>query len=107
MNEQEFEFEAFEDNFDLAVDEPSEWPALSVLLRYRFHAAEPDVGIFGKQVEITDVTYYLDGEAYSSEDAFVAAVYDRIGDEIDATVEAVTKVIRDQISDWESELEDE
>lgn len=107
MSTQEFEFEAFEDNFDLAVDEPSEWPSLSVELTYRTHPAEPDVGIFGTQFEVTRVTYFLDGEAFSDEDAFVDAILDRIGEEIDATREAVVKVIRDQIRDWEDELEDE
>lgn len=34
-------------------------------------------------------------------------VAERIGDEIEETVEAVAKVIRDQISDWEQEAEEE
>ena len=107
MFNQMFEFEAFEDNFDLAVDEPSDWPALSVEVLYKVHPPEPDVGIFSNQPEITKITYFLDGETFTDEDTFCAAVYDRIGDEIDATVEAVAKVVRDQINDWESELEGE
>ena len=107
MSTHEFEFDAFEDNFSLAVDEASDWPSLSVELTVRWHAAEPDVGIFDKQPEIVKALYFLDGETFSDEDAFVAAVYDRIGDEIEETVEAVAKVIRDQIKDWEDEVEDD
>lgn len=111
-NTQEFEFDAFQDNFSLAVDEPSAWPSMSVELTYRTHPAEPDVGIFGTQFEVTRVTYCLvdasgEGEIFSDEDAFVDAVYALIGEEIEDTREAVAKVIRDQIRDWEDELEDE
>lgn len=107
MSTHEFEFDAFEDNFSLAVDEASDWPALSVELTLKWHPAEPDVGIFSSQPEITSITYFLDGETFTDEATFVSAVYDRIGDEIEETVEAVAKVIRDQISDWEQEAEEE
>lgn len=107
MSTHEFEFDCFQDNFSLAVDEPSDWPSLSVELTLKWHPAEPDVGIFSSQPEITKVLYFLDGETFTDEDAFAAAVYAVIGDEIEDTVEAVTKVIRDQVSDWESEAEEE
>jgi hypothetical protein len=107
MSTHEFEFDAFEDNFSLAVDEASDWPSLSVELTLKWHPAEPDVGIFSSQPECVKVLYFLDGETFSDEDAFAAAVYDRIGDEIEETVEAVAKVIRDQVNDWEHEAEEE
>lgn len=107
MFTREFEFEAFQDNFDLAVDEPSDWPSLSVEMTYRMHPAEPDVGIFGEQAEVTKILYFVDGETFDSEDAFVREIYDRVGEEIDAGPEAIAKVVRDQVKDWESELEGE
>ena len=107
MSTHEFEFDAFEDNFSLAVDEVSNWPSLSVELTLKWHPAEPDVGIFSSQPEITSITYFLDGETFTDEATFVSAVYARIGDEIEDTIEAVAKVIRDQINDWESEAEDD
>ena len=107
MFNQMFEFEAFEDNFSLAVDEASDWPALSVELTLKWHPAEPDVGIFSSQPEITSITYFLDGDTFTDEATFVSAVYERIGDEIEDTIEAVAKVIRDQINDWEQEAEDD
>lgn len=102
----EFEFEAFEDNFDLATGEPSEWPALTVSVDYNMTKAEPDVN-WPAQADVHRVTYYMEGDAYTDDTAFAHAVYQRIGDEIDATVEAVLKVIRDQVDDWTNELDAE
>lgn len=107
MSTHEFEFEAFQDNFTLAVDEPTAWPEIRVELTVKWHPAEPDVGIFSKQAELTDQVIYVDGVAFGTEDEAAAAFYALHADEIEETQEAVSKVIRDQINEWESELEDE
>lgn len=106
-NTTEFEFEAFQDNFNLSVDEPSDWPALAVEFVYTTHPAEPDVGIFGEQIEITETGYYVNDELFHSEAAFVTEIYELIGDEIEDSYEAVAKVVRDQIAEWEQEVGEE
>lgn len=107
MSAQDFEFEDFADNFNMEDEISSEWPSLSVELTMRWHPAEPDVGIFEAQPELAKVLYFLDGDTYADEDSFVSAVYARIGDEIEETVEAVAKAIRDQVDEWASTMEDE
>lgn len=112
MSTQEFEFDAFEDNFDLATGDDTVWPSMSVELTVKWHPAEPDVGIFDKQAEVIRTTYCVvdssgEGSIYSDEGAFVDAVYAIISDWIEDTRETVAKVIRDQVNDWESEMEEE
>lgn len=102
----EFEFEAFEDNFSPTSDE-FDFPGLTVDIRYKFHAPEPDVGIFESQLEIVSYKFYIDGKLVAKdEDGFVEAVYEIIGDHIEDTIEAVQGVIHDQLTDWEGELEE-
>lgn len=69
-----------------------------------FHPAEPDVGIFGEQIEVTGVSYFVDGAVFHDEDLFVDAVYALLSEEIEDTREAVAKVVRDQVDAWEGEL---
>lgn len=105
MGYQEFEFEGLQDYFSLAVDDPSDWPAVSAELQYRVHAPEPDVGIFDAQCEVTKVTYYLDGETFTDEMPFIRQLYDAISEEIEEGQDAVVEVIRNWINDCEAELE--
>lgn len=107
MSIHEFEFEAFQDHFTPVGEEFGDWPGMSAELRVKWHAAEPDVGIFEKQPEVVSMTFWLDSDTFTDEDAFAAAVYAAIGEEIEETAEAVTKAIRDQVNEWESELEDD
>lgn len=92
---------------DLTVtDERSEWPTVTVAVDYRIHPAEPDVGV-GAEAEITGSVYCLDNEEYTDENAFVSALYLRIGDEIEDTVEVVQAALTRQMNVWADELEDE
>lgn len=108
LNNREFEFDDFQDNFTSSDGEfLTGWPSLRVDMTYKLHPPEPDVGIFGYSCEVTRIFYYLDDECFSDLDTFADAVYDRISNEIDETVESVVTAIKDQISGWEAELEEE
>lgn len=106
MSDHSFEFEAFQDNFTPVNDEFGDWPSMEVEMTVRWHPAEPDVGIFSSQPELSSIAYYLDGTRYLKEDEFVDAVYALISDEIEETREAVAKAINEQVSEWEGELEE-
>lgn len=102
-----FEFEDFSDNFELSIGELDSWPEMSVDITYILHPAEPDVGIFEKQVEVTDLEFYLDSVSYSDAAEFIEELYNEVHGVIEDTVEAVAKAVRDQLNKWESELADD
>lgn len=55
---------------------------LSATVTYDIHPAEPDVGIFGSQLDVTEWEHSINGISFSSEYAFGAALYAEIGDNI-------------------------
>lgn len=64
-------------------DEGAEWPEPYIEVTVRWHAPEPDVGIFSAQAEIMQVSYYLDSNPpvrTDDQDAFCLALHKWIGD---------------------------
>ena len=108
MYHETFEFEDFANEFTPAAEVANEfwpWPSMHVDIEYRFHSAEPDVGIFSEQLEVTSATYFLDDVTYTTDDAFAAAVYDEIACYIDEDAAFVAARIEKQVALWEEGLE--
>lgn len=56
--------------------------ALSATVSYDIHPAEPDVGIFGSQYDVTEWEFMLNGTSYTSQYEFACRLYDLIGHNI-------------------------
>lgn len=56
--------------------------ALSATVTYDVHPAEPDVGIFGSQYDVTEWEFMLDGTSYTSQYEFACRLYGLIGHNI-------------------------
>ena len=105
MKEATIDFDDFADSFDLAEDaDVSSWPALEVVVTYETHPAEPDVGIFGTQVELVDTQCYIDGILCADVSAFGVAVYERICGDIEGDELAVHAAIKAKIDALEEDL---
>ena len=109
MSDHSFDFECFEDNFTPAGDGfiTLPFPEMNVEMTVRWHGAEPDVGISTSYPELENVTYYVGGTSYQDVDAYAAAVYALISEEIEESVDAVLAAIKEKVDEWEGELEDD
>lgn len=81
MSNHTIELDDLKDHLQLTDEgEDATWPEPRIELTVKWHPAEPDVGIFHNQPELTKVAYELDGEWFDQEAAFVAALYERISE---------------------------
>lgn len=94
------------DHCSITVDEPSNWPVIDVELTYKTHPPEPDVGIFGVQIEVTKVIYTLDGVEFNDLQALAEAFHERVANETDETVQGIRDMISNRIDNEEAEIEE-
>lgn len=66
---------------------------LSATVTYDIHPAEPDVGIFGSQLDVTEWEFMLDGVSYNRQYEFACKLYDLIGDNIAECEDEVNQAI--------------
>ena len=92
---------------DCFEGDASAWSPLEVELEVRWHPAEPDVGIFSKQPEVTKIAYNFDGEWFDSEDDAAKAIVALLGFEIDEDQDGVAAAIRKAVDQIEEGLEDD
>jgi hypothetical protein len=91
----------------IVVDEPSEWPSMSIEYSLRWPPPEPDVGISSKQPEIIKIAYTLDGERFTDPHTFAKAVHARIGAEISEDVDELACTISNRIDNDLADISDE
>lgn len=102
-----FDPEEFSDELTLGEDaDPTAWPPMEAEVEFKFHGPEPDVGIFGNQLEVVQWTFSFGDVKCSSEEAFVAIVYNAICDQIEDDEATIARVIAAQIKVWEGGLEE-
>ena len=102
MAEHTIELDDLSDHVTLTEDaDSSEWPAARIDLTVRWNPAERDVGIMSDWPEITRVVCVLDGEAFKDQAEFVAALYQRIGDDIEESQDALAELIENRIENEE------
>jgi hypothetical protein len=106
MPTQTFEFDDFGDEFTATdpSDELPAWPVMSATFTFKFHPPEPDVGIDYEQLEVTETTFAIDGKDVKDQDAFVASVYQAIGEDIEEGEEFVADRVNAFLRVWEQKL---
>lgn len=82
----------------------SAWTA-SIELNVRWFPAEPEIGIFESQGEVTSAIYEWQGEHFTDDAAFASAIYSSIGQDIEIGEDALLAILR-KIED-EVELTDD
>ena len=109
MNTKTFEFDDFGDEF--TASDPSEelpaWPSLEAEFSFKFHPAEPDVGIDYEQLEVVDVKFSIDGQPCKDQAAFVAEVYSAICEDIEEGVDYVAGRVEAFLNVWEQQLQND
>lgn len=74
--------------------DPATWPTASMELDVRWHPAEPDVGIMSEEAELVGASYSWQGEWFTDDSAFAAAVYSTIGEDIEMGEDGLLALIR-------------
>lgn len=92
------------DHVTLAEDADTDsWPSMTIELTLKWNSAEPDVGIMSDYADITKVDYSLDGEWFTDKPAFIQELYNRIGDDIEESQDALAELISNRIENEELE----
>lgn len=104
MSNHEIEFDDLPGHLTLLDHADTDnWPGASVELDVVWYPAEPDVGLFEPMPEIVGEHYWLGSESFTSDEAFVAALYKAIGHEIEETEQCLLDMIRSRIANEELE----
>jgi hypothetical protein len=108
MQTETFTFDDFEDQFQLEASKDiiAQWPEMSVEFEYKFYPAEPEIGIFSRQLEINDTKYFFDNVSFGTDAEMAEAVYAHIESDIEEGENDVLREIRAQIARWEEELDE-
>lgn len=85
--------------------DPATWPSINLAITFQVHSPEPDVGLFSPTVDIQTVTYNLDGESYTDEDAFANDLHDAISEDIEEDAAFLRSCIREIAHTWEQNFE--